>query len=195
MSTVRIRAPLSWPAGWRRTAARRRTDGAQFYSQYGTLTFELALRKLADEMRLLGARDAILSCDSSDWPDPGVALYFRRNGQSFVIACDRYANQAANCRSIGIAISAMRSLERHGGGAMTDRALAGFVALPPPSETARRNWREVLGLDPDDHIDEDVIERAFRVRALKAHPDMGGSNEAMAELNTARDQALNDLRK
>jgi hypothetical protein len=193
---VRVTSPLSWPLGWPRTDARRRSDGAQFRSAYyGQLTFEEALRKLAEEMRLLGARDAILSCGSSDWPDPGVAIYFKRNGQPFAMASDRFSNQAANVRSIGIAISAMRSLERHGGGAMTDRALSGFAALPPPSDTAQRNWRDVLGLSPDMPIDEEVIERAFRARALRAHPDTGGSNEAMAELNAARDQALNELRE
>jgi hypothetical protein len=148
-------------------------------------------------MRLFGARDAVLSCNDSDRPDPGVALYFRRGGQLLVMACDRYGNRAANCRSIGIAVTAMRSLERHGGGALADRALSGFAALPPPADklSAEVDWREVLGLDPDMPVDEQVIERAFRARALSAHPDTGGSHEAMAELNAARDLALNYLRK
>jgi curved DNA-binding protein CbpA len=38
-----------------------------------------------------------------------------------------------------------------------------------------------------------MIERAFRTRARKCHPDTGGSNEAMVELNTARDQALKEI--
>jgi len=36
-----------------------------------------------------------------------------------------------------------------------------------------------------------VIEAAYRERAKKAHPDTGGSTDAMAELNRARQEALN----
>ena len=146
-------------------------------------------------MRLLGVRGAVLSCNSSERPDPGVALYFKRKGQPLVLACDQFNNQAANCRSISINIAAIRTLERHGGIALVDRALSGFAALPPPPDVVVRSWREVLGLGPDQDVDDGTIERAFRARALKAHPDMGGSNEAMAELNAARAQALNELRE
>jgi hypothetical protein len=182
--------PLSWPPGWKRTAAQYRGDGAKF----GQVAFAEARRKLADEMRLLGARGVVLSCDDSDWPDPGVALYFKRNRQSLVLACDQFNNQAANCRSIGLNIYALRTLERHGGIALLDRAFAGFAALPPPPETVPRDWREVLGLRADQDVDEEVVERAFRARAVKAHPDAGGSHEAMTELNAARAQALDELR-
>jgi hypothetical protein len=48
------------------------------------------------------------------------------------MACDRFDNAAANMRSLGLAIEAMRQLERHGGGAMMEKAFSGFVALPPP---------------------------------------------------------------
>ena len=186
----RVTHPLSWPLGWKRTAVRHRTDGAKF----GQVTLAGAIRKLADETRLLGAQGAAVSCNSSDRPDPGVAFYFTRNGQPLVLACDRHNNQAANCRSIGLNIAAVRTLERHGGIALVDRALSGFAALPPPSNTARRDWREVLGLRPDQDVDAETVERAFRARALRAHPDKGGSDEAMAELNAARARALDELR-
>jgi hypothetical protein len=125
---LRVVQPLSWPSGWKRTETRHRSNGAKF----GQVTLAYANIKLADEMRLLGAQGVVLSCNSSEWPDPGVALHFKRNKQSLVLACDRFDNQAANCRSIGINIAAMRDLERHGGIALLDRALSGFAALPPP---------------------------------------------------------------
>ncbi len=37
------------------------------------------------------------------------------------------------------------------------------------------------------------IERAFRNHAKKVHPDGGGNDHAMAELNAARDQALKEI--
>jgi hypothetical protein len=186
-----VNHPLSWPAGWKRTVAHYRSDGAKF----GQVTLAEANQKLANEMRLLGAQGAVLSCNSSDWPDPGVALHFTRNRQPLVLACDQYSNQAANCRSIGISIASFRALERHGGTALVDRTFIGFAALPPPPDVAVRGWHEVLGLGPDQDVDVETIERAFRTCAHQAHPDKGGSNEAMAELNAARARALTELRE
>jgi DnaJ-class molecular chaperone len=80
----------------------------------------------------------------------------------------------------------MRQLKRHGGGAMMDRALAGFAALPPPPPSC---W-EVLGVRPG--TNPTGVEQAYRAKAVKLHPDRGGSDKAMAELNAARDQALQD---
>jgi len=46
-----------------------------------------------------------------------------------------------------------------------------------------RDYYEVLQLHPN--AEPEVIESAFRRLALKHHPDKGGSNERMAELNRA----------
>lgn len=46
-----------------------------------------------------------------------------------------------------------------------------------------RDYYEVLQLHPN--AEPEVIESAFRRLALKYHPDKGGSNERMAELNRA----------
>ena len=88
-------------------------------------------------------------------------------------------------RSLGLAIEAMRQLERHGGGTMMERAFSGFAALPPP----RSCW-DILGVPVGSS--RAVIEKAFRERAPAAHPDRGGSNADMAELNAARDRALRE---
>lgn len=40
----------------------------------------------------------------------------------------------------------------------------------------------------------DHIERAYREKAKRAHPDHGGSDAAMAELNEARAAGLKELR-
>jgi DnaJ-class molecular chaperone len=77
----------------------------------------------------------------------------------------------------------MGQLERHGGGAMMDRAFAGFGALPSPKSC----W-EILGVSKSASLDD--ISRTYRSRAKEAHPDNGGSNSVMAELNKARDEAL-----
>jgi hypothetical protein len=51
----------------------------------------------------------------------------------------------------------------------------------------------VLGLPP--RSTEDEIQRAWREKAKRAHPDQGGSTAAMAELNAARDAALGEARR
>ena len=52
------------------------------------------------------------------------------------------------------------------------------------------NPYETLGV-PSDASDAD-IKRAYRREIRKAHPDRGGTNEDMAELNRARDQAYEE---
>jgi hypothetical protein len=204
--------PLQWPDGWQRTSARERTRGHQFKEGGGIynpdrrlVTFDSARRKLAAELDRLGARDAVLSTNiplridgqprateaNYRMDDPGVAIYFTLRGRQMVMACDRYDGPAANCRSLGLAIEAMRQLERHGGGAMMERAFAGFAALPPPVKP-QRPWRQVFGINGN--IDRDTLDRRYRALASLHHPDApGGSHEAMAELNAARDEAIREV--
>jgi hypothetical protein len=146
------------------------------------ISFAAARNLLLEELRRLGVSGEI-STEPYGMGDPGVAVYFSRGDKALVLACDRFETAAANQCSIRLAIAAMRQLERHGGGAIADRAFAGFTALPP-----RRSCWEILGIPRGAKATE--IERAFRRRALKVHPDQGGSNAAMAELNAARDEAL-----
>ena len=46
----------------------------------------------------------------------------------------------------------------------------------------------MIGLNPG--VSEAEIEAAYRQKAKKAHPDAGGSTEAMATLNEARAAVL-----
>ena len=77
------------------------------------------------------------------------------------MACDCFGSAAANMRLPGLAIEAMRRLER-GGGAMMERAFSGFAALPPPP----------IGRSPASGPDAQVqdVERAFRRNATPLPP-------------------------
>jgi hypothetical protein len=86
-------------------------------------------------------------------------------------------------RSLVLAIEAIRSIERHGGSTMMERAFSGFTALPAPKSC----W-EILGLSPG--ATAQAIEAQFRAKAKTTHPDLGGSDAAMAELIAARNDAL-----
>lgn len=188
--------PLAWPENWPRTETGRRKSHSPF-----STTFDKARRDLLDELRRLGARNAVIS----SWlplrqdgqpradvarrriEDPGVAVYFELRGRPMVMARDAYWNIHDNIRSIGLAIEHLRGLERHGGAVMMERAFEGFTALPPPK--ARDHWA-VLGIAPTK--DYGAILHAFRTMAKTAHPDSGGSDKAMHELTEARDAAIRE---
>jgi hypothetical protein len=200
--------PLAWPDGWPRTPAAEQKSSHTFKRQQDTgrgfrmgepWTFAAARDALYEELfKHTGGRPFVLSSDfvlnsrgepagSRGRPaDQGIAVYFRRGGRDYVMACDRYDKAEGNMRSLTLALEAMRQLERHGGGTMTERAFQGFVALPPPKSC----W-EVLGLTSGATAAD--VQAAWRRRIGDVHPDQGGSQAAAAELNAARDDALRRL--
>ncbi len=193
--------PLTWPEGWPRTPATKQERGYQFKQRDAEgwnklVTFATAHDKLYDELQRLGATMPVVSTnhptDRYGLPteskrrvtDEGVAVYFQLAGRPMAMACDRFDNAAANMRSLGLAIEAMRQLERHGGGTMVERAFTGFVALPAPKSA----W-EILGLMPGASAEE--IRAAYREKAKELHPDKQcGNHDRMAQLNAARDELL-----
>lgn len=197
--------PLDWPAGWPRTRPADRLDGRRTFlrSAGRSWTFAAARDALYEEAARLGSPswNTVISTDfqlnqrgepslSKGRPsDNGVAIYLRRVGRPYVMACDRYERAEENMRSLALAIEAMRQLERHGGGVMMERAFQGFAAIAAP---APQHWTAVLGL-PATATRAD-IEAAFRRLARERHPDAGGSDAMMAALNAARDQALKERR-
>ena len=127
--------PLTWPEGWPRTPAHKQERGTQFRQRdmgwSKPVTFATARDKLYDELQRLGATHPVVSTNhpldrygvptesKRSVADEGVAIYFQLNGKPMAMACDRFDNAAANMRSlVGLAIEAMRQLERHGGGTM-----------------------------------------------------------------------------
>lgn len=187
--------PLHWPEGWKRATSRHR-------SAFGIDGFGKARDFLLAEIRRLGGRNVVLSSNISlrldglpyanqrEPDDPGIAVYFTYKNEQMCFACDRWRTVKENAYAIGKSIEAMRGIERWGSSQMMERTFTGFAALP---EKASRRWRDVLGLD-DSNMTRAIIESQYRRLALQRHPDMqGGSHEAMAELNAARQQALDEV--
>lgn len=181
------RYPLAWPDGWPRAKGRR---SAAF-----KVTFDKALQELGYEIERLGGRYPVMSTnmelrvdgtprrDRGEPRDPGVAVYFELKGKQKVFACDTFHTVKDNIRAIGLTIEALRSIDRYGASDMLERALSAFTALPAPKSC----W-EVLGLAPGSS--RRAIEDSWRLLAAKHHPDRGGSDARMAEINAARDEAL-----
>lgn len=122
--------------------------------------------------------------------DPGVAVWFTWDGLSVCIAVDRYPRVEDNLQAIHHVIEARRTELRHGGLHIVRATFTGFAALPAPA--AARSWREVLGFHTTQQPGKSAIDNAWRELARKAHPDAGGSDTAMAELNQARANALKE---
>jgi hypothetical protein len=153
-----------------------------------------------DELRRLGATKIVVSsniptkadglpyAESKLIDDPGIAVYFDFKGKSLVMARDGFTSPAGNIRSLTLAIEGLRQLQRHGGSVMLERAFTGFVAIAPPDW--KKPWREVLGVKPDWRGD---ITALYREKARNRHPDAGGSDTLMAELNVAYEEARREL--
>lgn len=135
--------------------------------------------------------------------DPGAAVYWTdrhtsQGRQARAMAIDRYSRVEQNIAALAATIEAMRAIERHGGAVVLDRAFMGFTALPAPITAGmKRPWWEVLECQPN--ATRDVVVHSHRRLASKYHPDKAEENQGdeftrrMAEINTARDEALKEL--
>jgi len=184
--------PLQWPDEVPRHPRREK----------GSFKTELpgALKNVEDSLRLFGqdsgrpVSEVVLSSNvtlGAQRPDdPGVAAWFKWDGEQVCIPVDRYDTVKANLQAIHHIIEARRVELRHGTLALVRATMKGFKMLPPPA--GHRHWREVLGL-PDDVTKEDV-EATYRLKAQTAHPDKGGSAEDWAELERAKRLALTHVK-
>lgn len=198
--------PLHWPVGWKRcafrTAAKFTTSKTSLGRSRQKLTIRDGIRRVIDELERMGVKpdDVVIShnvkphimdSQGSNVSDPGVAVYWKKRGvPDRVLAVDRYFTVADNLAALAATLDAMRAIERHGGAVVMDRAFEGFTALPSPA--ASRTWFNVLGVSQSASRAE--IEAAYREKAKTAHPDAGGSTEAMTALNAARAAALSQAR-
>lgn len=213
-SEVLAAYPLAWPENWprhkgpRRDARFRGNAGYNYSgsgrSATGDLTMAEAMKRVHTELQKLGVNvfdDCVISTnlktnmsglprsDQGEPADPGAAIYWQKPGQPMrVMAIDIYSRTRDNVAAVAATLEAMRKIERHGGAQIMDRAFAGFAALAPPSGPS---WWVVLGLNRDTATPEQ-IRAAHRSQLTSAHPDAGGTHDRMAELNRARDQALQE---
>lgn len=182
--------PLCWPQGFPRAPRRER----------GTFRTALpgALKNVRETLRLFGqdsgraVSDIVISSNvtlGSERPaDPAVAVWFTWEGMRLCIAVDRYQTVEANLQAVHLIMEARRTEVRHGGLNIIKAAFAGFRALPAPISPG---WRAVLGLADAATLSE--AERAFKEKAKSAHPDAGGSTEAMSNLTAAITEARKAL--
>jgi hypothetical protein len=201
--------PLAWPPGRPRTPSHKRVP-----SNFDT-SFARARDQLLREIKILvratrtpTSREVIVSTNipvrmdglpyalrAGRLLDPGVAVYFDYAGQARAFACDRWTAVEDNLHAICKTIDALRGIARWGTGDMMDAAFAGFTALPSPgnSRHAARPWRQVLHFQPGEMPELTAVRDRYRRFASINHPDKGGQDAYMSELNVARDAAEREL--
>lgn len=172
--------PLYWPEGWPRTA--------QYHvkhARFGDHSVSEGRRTLADQVRLFGGSDLIISSNlelrldgnprsnQKQPSDRGVAIFFKRNKQDMALACDVYMTVEDNLWALCRTLDALRQIERDGSPSLINRAFKGFAALPDPNE---RKWFEVLGVH--EGADEVQIRTAYFNLAKQYHPDNKETGDA-----------------
>lgn len=184
--------PLSWPLFRQRTPAFQRKNGPYRHGgeQIGLLK---ALTRVEEEVARLQGDDLLISShlkpqdygkyNRPKMPDPGVAIYFKVDGDPIVLACDTFDELPQNLAGLAAHMEAARRMDRIGVQTALE-TLKGYALLP----AAGPAWHVVLGVAPD--ADARAIESAWRVKAREHHPDRGGSEARMAEINAARDEGL-----
>lgn len=189
--------PLAWPEIYPRAQRRKSSN------------FKTSLANARDgllgELRLMRARNVVVSTNIATYrrggieipyadqsqakDDPGVAVYFEWQEESYALACDRWRTVADNMQAIRKTVEAMRGIDRWGVSEMLKRSFMGFKALPEAEANGTgEKWWSVLGVSSAASTED--IKRAYRKQATTAHPDQGGSTEAWVRLQEAYEQGL-----
>ena len=184
--------PLTWPQQFGRTKYR---EAGRFKTQLPSAikNVQTSLRGFANDSgkrleNLVISSNVSLGNDSP--ADPGVAVWFVWDGLQVCIPVDRYQSVSSNLQAIHHILEARRVELRHGTLALVRASFTGFLALPAPA--SQRAWWTVLGVDRAT-VTREECKAAYRALASKLHPDKGGTQDAMAEMNAAQDQALREV--
>jgi hypothetical protein len=195
--------PLQWPVQYKRTRPEDRVYG--MFKQ----TPDTARKKLLNELDHFGCNEIVISSNvplrsdgqmRSDYAarqnrmdeDPGVAVYFRRQGKNLVIPCDKFNAVWKNVYALALAIESFRRIERYDIPGFIDNAFSGFNKLLAP---AYQDPWIILGVSPG--CTEKDIDQAFKARASIVNPDLSdtGTTHQYQDLLWARQEAKRILKE
>lgn len=207
--------PLAWPHGKKRTPpADRRYGrfGTRRQDRFGVIdiTVDQAIGRIKQEARayshghyftridpdeiifssnLRTRRDGLPAAGQREPDDPGVAVYFKLDGNPQCIAIDTYTTPADNFAAVAAVLEALRALDRHGSGLLA-AAFTGFTALPSPDQVVGWSWRTVFNYDGHSLMEAKAIHRRL---VRKHHPDAGGDPNEYDLVNKAWAMAQAEL--
>lgn len=148
--------------------------------------------ELAREFDLWGVHDwdtnyprgARLEGRSQSEPDRLVNLRYVLRGKTVNLSMGKQDRAVDNLRVLYLCIQDLRMNEKRGLSEIMEQA---YLQIAGPSRE-KSPW-EILSIFPGSPLQ--VAEAAYKAKAIEAHPDRGGSNEVMSELN----QAIEKIRK
>lgn len=192
---------LEWPDGFARTPPEAREP----YPHGFEVSRSDAIDSILEELRKMDARNVRLETGAehqvrnpnkpyadAEFDDPGVVVYFERDGQQFAVPCDRWDNPRDNARAIALYLRAKRALDRYG----VETIDSEFSTQALPSGAAddtvvgREPAHEVLGVAPD--AEPAVVETAARQLSKQHHPDHGGDAEQFKRIQRAKEAMLDE---
>jgi hypothetical protein len=203
--------PLAWAPGWKRTPPYERSRGKfgvraqQFDAQTGRhylgslldITIADGVDRVLLELQRLGVDGDANVIVSTNVPtrrdglpksgrepdDPGAAVYWTLDGERQCLCMDQYERLADNLAAVAATISAMRSIERHGGAQILKRAFQGFKALPETSgttmgvEAARHTLFKFSRLGAIGNTSDVEAQKVYARHARHhTHPDRNGGS-------------------
>lgn len=180
--------PLKWNKNILRTEQTKR-------SKFGSRSAFFAGKELVRELKLLGAKDIIITSNlrikqdgtfhavQGYVEDPGICVYLKLNGADKCFACDKWDIAADNVWALKLNVEAIRGLERWGGSNFMDGLFTGFKALPDPANA--------ITMGPDYFYNcgsEEELRTKFIELSKEMHPDKGGNAEEFKEMKRQYDQ-------
>jgi len=192
---------LDWPEAFERTPSHKRKS----YPGGFRVTRSVAFSNILDELRTWGGvtdvqldsgaehqkRNPNKPYANSSYDDPGVVVYFTKDGEQMAAACDRWDNPRDNAQDLYHYLHETRMQEQRG--TVTAQREYEKLRLPSGDEdavVATPPAHDVLGVDRDSSVGE--IQDAFREKIKEAHSDQGGDDEWTQRLLKARDSLLED---
>lgn len=118
--------------------------------------------------------------------DRTVILDYKKDDKNIRLVMGAQARAVDNLRVLFLAIESMRLNEKRGIGELLKSA---YLQIAGP--VRQRNPWEVLAIFPGSPLP--IAEAAYKVKAITAHPDSGGSEEQMKELNEAIEKVRKGL--
>lgn len=200
MMDIRFRPISQWP-GEMCAERRRSIFKAKFSQTLDLLNRELSYLDVASLVIEAGFTESEIRLDG--WPKsiarpahPGVILSFESKFGALRYPCDTFTDWHDNLRAIGLALEALRKVDRYG---VTKRAeqYTGWRQLPSPNGSngvfrtradAAHFIASFCDADPlDIETDREVARTAYKVAAKRVHPDApNGSDAAFKGLQSAR---------
>jgi hypothetical protein len=160
--------------------------GNMSYTIHTDKTWHQTMTELGDTMDKWGISDwetnyprgARLEGYNQSEVDRTVHLTYTKEGKPVTLTMGNQARAVDNLRVLYLAVEAMRLNEKRGLGEVIQDA---YLQLAGPAQAI--DPYELLGIRPDAPIE--VVEAAYKAKARTAHPDQGGSQEQMKQLNEA----------